>query len=85
MYVCAPQSTRAALRKEAKGSLFDVVVHDGAPNVGGAWSSTLYTQVSAACSLRMQRCSPTRQGVGKVERRVFAIPKRQLGALMVPR
>lgn len=36
---------RQLLKKEAAGSLFDVVLHDGAPNVGGAWSTELYTQV----------------------------------------
>jgi hypothetical protein len=38
---------RQLLKKEAAGSLFDVVLHDGAPNVGGAWSSEAYTQVGA--------------------------------------
>lgn len=37
---------RQLLKKEAAGSLFDVVLHDGAPNVGGAWTSEAYTQVS---------------------------------------
>lgn len=39
---------RQLLKKEAAGSLFDVVLHDGAPNVGGAWSSEAYTQVGVA-------------------------------------
>ena len=39
-----PQACRTALKKEAKGSKFDVVLHDGAPNVGGAWSNEAYTQ-----------------------------------------
>eukprot|EP00955_Chlamydomonas_euryale_P096494 365015-Chlamydomonas_euryale.AAC.2 len=38
------QACRTALKKEAKGSKFDCVVHDGAPNVGGAWSNEAYTQ-----------------------------------------
>ncbi len=37
---------RNALKKEAKGNKFDLVVHDGAPNVGGAWSNEAYTQSS---------------------------------------
>lgn len=40
-----PARHRAALKKESKGSKFDIVVHDGAPNVGGAWSNEAYTQV----------------------------------------
>jgi hypothetical protein len=39
------QQCRQLLKREANGSLFDVVVHDGAPNVGGAWASEAYTQV----------------------------------------
>lgn len=39
---------RQLLKKEAAGSLFDVVCHDGAPNVGGAWSSEAYTQVRSS-------------------------------------
>ncbi len=39
------QACRTALKKEAKGSKFDLVVHDGAPNIGGAWSNEAYTQV----------------------------------------
>eukprot|EP00887_Chlorella_sp_A99_P001387 scaffold8.g1387.t1 len=38
------QQTRAAIRKEANGALMDVVLHDGAPNVGGAWASEAYQQ-----------------------------------------
>jgi hypothetical protein len=42
---------RQLIKREAAGSMFDVVVHDGAPNVGGAWTSEAYTQVG----LRVQR------------------------------
>lgn len=44
---------RQLLKKEAAGSLFDVVLHDGAPNVGGAWSSEAYTQVRPASVFAM--------------------------------
>ncbi|KAL6765538.1 FtsJ-like methyltransferase-domain-containing protein [Haematococcus lacustris] len=40
------QETRSALKKEAGGNMFDVVVHDGAPNIGGAWSNEAYTQAA---------------------------------------
>eukprot|EP00894_Picocystis_sp_ML_P000813 jgi/Pico_ML_1/51330/g2384.t1 len=33
------QKCRAAIKRIAKGGQFDVVLHDGAPNVGGAWAS----------------------------------------------
>lgn len=38
-------SCRTKLHKESGGSLFDVVLHDGAPNVGGAFATEMYTQV----------------------------------------
>lgn len=38
------QECRAAIKREAGGALMDVVLHDGAPNVGGAWSSEAYSQ-----------------------------------------
>ena len=38
------QQCRAAIRKEAGDVLMDVVLHDGAPNVGGAWASEAYQQ-----------------------------------------
>ena len=41
---------RQLIKREAAGSLFDVVVHDGAPNVGGAWTSEAYTQVCVPAS-----------------------------------
>eukprot|EP00850_Spirogloea_muscicola_P021835 SM000263S09822 [mRNA] locus=s263:131508:136282:- [translate_table: standard] len=40
---------RAALRKLLKSALLDVVLHDGSPNVGGAWAKESYGQ--AALSL----------------------------------
>lgn len=33
-----------AIKKEAGGELIECVLHDGAPNVGGAWSSEAYSQ-----------------------------------------
>lgn len=38
------QQCRHMIRKETGGALIDVVLCDGAPNVGGAWSSEAYTQ-----------------------------------------
>jgi AdoMet-dependent rRNA methyltransferase SPB1 len=38
------QKCRLAIRKESAGRLFDVVLCDGAPNVGGAWATEAHTQ-----------------------------------------
>jgi AdoMet-dependent rRNA methyltransferase SPB1 len=38
------QKCRAQVLKETGGALMDVVLHDGAPNVGGAWASEAYGQ-----------------------------------------
>lgn len=38
------QECRHMIRKETDGNLIDVVLCDGAPNVGGAWSSEAYSQ-----------------------------------------
>ena len=35
---------RQILRKEAKGGCYDIVIHDGAPNVGGNWASEAHMQ-----------------------------------------
>lgn len=42
------QKCRQMIKKEAASSMFDVVCHDGAPNVGGAWASEAYTQSALA-------------------------------------
>ncbi|KAG2453439.1 hypothetical protein HYH02_001662 [Chlamydomonas schloesseri] len=38
------QQCRTAIKREAGGAKMDVVLHDGAPNVGGAWASEAYSQ-----------------------------------------
>ena len=38
------QKCRAALKRELKGNVIDVVLHDGAPNVGTAWLQDAYGQ-----------------------------------------
>lgn len=48
------ESCRAAIRRETREGLVDVVLHDGAPNVGGNWASEAYTQSSLVLdSLRL--------------------------------
>eukprot|EP00899_Mesostigma_viride_P008335 jgi/Mesvir1/17502/Mv08767-RA.1 len=39
---------RAVLKREMNGQLAQVVLHDGAPNVGGAWASEAFTQAALA-------------------------------------
>ena len=41
------QECRHLIKKETKGELIDVVLCDGAPNVGGAWSSEASAWISA--------------------------------------
>ncbi|GBG70276.1 hypothetical protein CBR_g6403 [Chara braunii] len=37
---------RTVVKKELKGNLLDVVLHDGAPNVGGTWAKDSYSQAA---------------------------------------
>ena len=62
---------RQLVRKESKGKLFDVVVHDGAPNVGGAWASEAYSQswlVLESLKLATEFLAPNGHFVTKVFR-----------------
>ena len=40
----SPWPLLQAIKKEANGSMMEVVLHDGAPNVGGVWASEAYSQ-----------------------------------------
>eukprot|EP00951_Prasinocladus_malaysianus_P041978 scaffold502097_cov34-Prasinocladus_malaysianus.AAC.1 len=40
------QTCRQTLKKMLNGEKCDCVLHDGAPNVGGAWSSEAATQTT---------------------------------------
>lgn len=65
------QKTRAQLKKEANGSPMDCVLHDGAPNVGGAWSSEAFTQsalVLEALKLATEFLAPNGTFVTKIFR-----------------
>ena len=44
LFTCRLLPAVQAIKKEAGGSLMDAVIHDGAPNVGGAWASEAYSQ-----------------------------------------
>lgn len=64
---CASQ----AIKKEAGGSLMDSVIHDGAPNVGGAWASEAYSQswlVLEALKLACEFLAPRGTFVTKIFR-----------------
>lgn len=60
-----------AIKKEAGGSLMDSVIHDGAPNVGGAWASEAYSQswlVLEALKLACEFLAPRGTFVTKIFR-----------------
>ena len=63
---------RAAVKRcLPPGGLFDVVICDGAPNVGGAWSAEAYTQaalVLEACKLACDVLAPNGLFITKVFR-----------------
>jgi 23S rRNA U2552 (ribose-2'-O)-methylase RlmE/FtsJ len=66
--------TRQDLKKAAGGNSMDVVLHDGAPNVGGAWSSEAYQQswlVLEALKLATEFLAPRGTFVTKVFRCLF--------------
>lgn len=65
------QKSRQAIKKEAGGSLMDSVIHDGAPNVGGAWASEAYSQswlVLEALKLACEFLAPRGTFVTKIFR-----------------
>ena len=63
-----------ALEKLAGGSLMDAVIHDGAPNIGGAWASESASQTALALqALRLATffMAPKATFVSKVFRSAF--------------
>ncbi|GIL46558.1 hypothetical protein Vafri_3535 [Volvox africanus] len=65
------QQCRAAIKREAAGAKMDVVLHDGAPNVGGAWASEAYSQstlVLDSLKLAVETLAPKGTFVTKIFR-----------------
>jgi len=46
---------RATVKKAANGKLMDVILHDGAPNVGGVFSKEMYNQVRSKETLSLSQ------------------------------
>ena len=77
---------RQDLKKAAGGNSMDVVLHDGAPNVGGAWSSEAYQQswlVLEALKLATEFLAPRGTFVTKVFR--CSSRRASLSAWLLPR
>lgn len=53
---------RSLLRKELKGSRADVVLHDGAPNVGSSWSRDAFSQAELTLHSLKLACDFLRSG-----------------------
>mmetsp|Transcript_27241 Transcript_27241/g.63488 ORF Transcript_27241/g.63488 Transcript_27241/m.63488 type:complete len:1043 (+) Transcript_27241:76-3204(+) len=53
---------RSMLKKEMKGQLADVVLHDGAPNVGTAWAQDAYNQNELTLHAAKLACEHLRPG-----------------------
>lgn len=84
------QKCRQAILKEAGGSRMDVVLHDGAPNVGGAWATEAYSQswlVLEALKMATDVLAPKGTFVTKVFRWVprCAVHAVSCGAEVLPR
>jgi hypothetical protein len=70
------QRCRERLRKESEGSLFDIVLHDGAPNVGGAFATEMYSQVrvkGCSCFLKNQCKLLCESGVGGLHEYFYSL------------
>lgn len=65
------------LKKMAGGNTMDTVIHDGAPNVGGVWSSEAYQQswlVLEALKLATEFLAPKGTFITKIFRHVSGPP-----------